>query len=160
MHILLNDTKLDILFSHFVLFISFSHVSYSKLYAIYYQKFLKSFHLTTLRATKNFDAQHIIVYIFYNFVMYIQSHIFFQARKEYLYGPKIIESPDGLLTSKLLLSFKVKSNHFRNGRMKLICEAIISQAHTLRSEEILISNKSTLRSVFSDYGKCLSNILK
>lgn len=77
----------------------------------------------------------------------------FKARKDYLYGPKIIESPEGLFTSKLFLSFKVTSSHFRNGRMKLVCEAIISQAHTLRSEEILISNKSSLKSVFSDYGK-------
>lgn len=79
----------------------------------------------------------------------------FQAKKEYLYGPKIVESSDGLLTSTLYLSFKVTSSHFWNGRIKLICDAIISQAHTLRSEEILISNKSSMRTMYTDYGKCL-----
>ncbi|XP_015905257.1 synaptogenesis protein syg-2 [Parasteatoda tepidariorum] len=54
-----------------------------------------------------------------------------------------IESPDGLFTSMLTLKFIAKPSNFWEGKMKLQCEAIISQAHTLRSEEIIISNSGT-----------------
>ncbi|XP_055952969.1 synaptogenesis protein syg-2-like [Argiope bruennichi] len=51
-----------------------------------------------------------------------------------------IESPDGLFISKLRLKFEARQSHFWDGKMKLQCEAIISQAHTLRSEEIIITS--------------------
>ncbi|XP_054707914.1 uncharacterized protein LOC129217610 [Uloborus diversus] len=78
-----------------------------------------------------------------------------EAKDEYLRGPFKEESADGLFTSILILTFRVSSSHFWGGRMILICEAIISQGHTLRSEEILIYNKSRLphRTIFSDYEK-------
>ncbi|KFM75578.1 hypothetical protein X975_20379, partial [Stegodyphus mimosarum] len=52
------------------------------------------------------------------------------------------ESSDGLFTSKLILKFVARPGHFWEGKMKVQCEAIISQAHTLRSEEIIITNNS------------------
>ncbi|GFS79642.1 c2-set_2 domain-containing protein [Nephila pilipes] len=77
-----------------------------------------------------------------------------EATNEDLKRPSTKVSQDGLFTSELILSFKARWHHFRNGRMKLVCEAIISQAHTLRSEEILVSNHSSSpqRTIYSDYG--------
>ncbi|CAL1289414.1 unnamed protein product [Larinioides sclopetarius] len=77
-----------------------------------------------------------------------------EARNEDLYRPQPRESADGLFISELILNFRAKSHHFRSGRMKLVCEAIISQAHTLRSEEILVSNHSLppKRTYYSGYG--------
>lgn len=77
----------------------------------------------------------------------------FQAPKEYLSETTVRESPDGLFTSIRLLTFKVTSDHFWNSQMRLICEAIIPQVQTLRSEEILISEKSILRTIYGLYGK-------
>ncbi|XP_035224486.1 uncharacterized protein LOC118197109 [Stegodyphus dumicola] len=83
----------------------------------------------------------------------IATH-FFEARKDEIVYLPPDESPDGLYTSTLILTFKATSGHFWSGRMKLVCEAIISQAHTLRSKEILISNNATTHhgTVFTDYG--------
>ncbi|KFM80441.1 hypothetical protein X975_03332, partial [Stegodyphus mimosarum] len=77
-----------------------------------------------------------------------------EARKDEIVYLPPDESPDGLYTSTLILTFKATSGHFWSGRMKLVCEAIISQAHTLRSKEILISNNATTHhgTVFTDYG--------
>ncbi|GFQ87212.1 c2-set_2 domain-containing protein [Trichonephila clavata] len=77
-----------------------------------------------------------------------------EATNEDLYRPLSRVSQDGLFTSELILRFKARWHHFKNGRMKLVCEAIISQAHTLRSEEILVSNHSSSpqKTIFSDYG--------
>ncbi|KFM69186.1 hypothetical protein X975_26567, partial [Stegodyphus mimosarum] len=66
------------------------------------------------------------------------------------YQPK--ESPVGLYTSILLLRFYAKHEHFYEGKMKIQCEAIISQAHTLRSEEITISNNTTKAGTASNAG--------
>ncbi|KAG8186080.1 hypothetical protein JTE90_027074 [Oedothorax gibbosus] len=52
------------------------------------------------------------------------------------------ESLDGLFVSRLRLTFEARRSHFWDGRMKLQCEAIISQAHTLRSEEIIVASNS------------------
>ncbi|GFV24685.1 ATP-dependent DNA helicase [Trichonephila clavipes] len=77
-----------------------------------------------------------------------------QATNEDLYRPLSRVSQDGLFTSELILSFKARWHHFKNGRMKLVCEAIISQAHALHSEEILVSNHSSSpqKTIYSDYG--------
>jgi len=61
---------------------------------------------------------------------------------------------DGLFTSKLVLNFEARPYHFFQGKMKVQCEAIISQAHTLRSEEIIITNNGATTATEA-YGKYL-----
>ncbi|KAG8187092.1 hypothetical protein JTE90_023934 [Oedothorax gibbosus] len=76
-----------------------------------------------------------------------------EAPIEDLFRPPTTESLEGLFISELILKFRARPHHFKDGRMKLICEAIILQAHTLRSEEIHISSNSTMprKTIFSDY---------
>lgn len=80
-----------------------------------------------------------------------------QAREHHLIHHSSNESPEGLFTSVLTLRFYAQPEHFFEGKMKLQCEAIISQAHTLRSEEITISNNTTKNhpdeNTSSDMGK-------
>ncbi|GIY71462.1 uncharacterized protein CEXT_464121 [Caerostris extrusa] len=65
-----------------------------------------------------------------------------ENRSNKLYRPPAVESPPGLFTSTLLLTFPAKHEHFYEGKMTVQCEAMISQAHTLRSEEITITNST------------------
>ncbi|XP_054719784.1 uncharacterized protein LOC129229491 [Uloborus diversus] len=59
------------------------------------------------------------------------------------------ESPAGLFTSMQTLRFYAQQEHFLEGKMRLQCEAIISQAHTLRSDEITVSNNTTKASAIT-----------
>ncbi|XP_022255644.1 uncharacterized protein LOC106471324, partial [Limulus polyphemus] len=48
--------------------------------------------------------------------------------------------PDGLQSSKSALHFGVLPSHLKNNALKLRCTAIISQAYSMRSKEIIIGN--------------------
>ncbi|XP_054717512.1 uncharacterized protein LOC129226908 [Uloborus diversus] len=74
-----------------------------------------------------------------------------EARSHQLTRPLPDESYDGLYISKLRLTFEARPSHFFQGRMKVQCEAIISQAHTLRSEEIIISSNSRATTATAAY---------
>ncbi|KAF8782712.1 hypothetical protein HNY73_012962 [Argiope bruennichi] len=63
-------------------------------------------------------------------------------RSNKLRRPPPVEYPAGLFTSTLELTFPATHDHFYDGKMTVQCEAIISQAHTLRSEEITITNST------------------
>ncbi|CAL1265652.1 unnamed protein product [Larinioides sclopetarius] len=65
-----------------------------------------------------------------------------EPRSNKLRRPPDVEYPAGLFTSTLELTFPATHDHFIDGKMTVQCEAIISQAHTLRSEEITITNST------------------
>lgn len=48
---------------------------------------------------------------------------------------------DGLETSSMGLKFVVKSQHFRNGNMKLKCTATISRIYTMSNEEMVFGGR-------------------
>ncbi|XP_076322321.1 uncharacterized protein LOC143231654 [Tachypleus tridentatus] len=48
--------------------------------------------------------------------------------------------PDGLQSSKSALRFNVLPSHLKNNALKLRCTAIISQAYSMKSKEIIIGN--------------------
>ncbi|GIY77303.1 c2-set_2 domain-containing protein [Caerostris extrusa] len=62
--------------------------------------------------------------------------------------------PGRFVHIKLRLKFEARPSHFWEGKMKLQCEAIISQAHTLRSEEIIITSNGATTATGA-YGKCV-----
>lgn len=70
-----------------------------------------------------------------------------EASPDHLVRSSPDECPEGgLFASRLLLRFAARPRHFFQGRLRLQCEAIISQAHTLRSEEIIVSSRGTTTS--------------
>ncbi|GFW83653.1 uncharacterized protein TNCV_2205011 [Trichonephila clavipes] len=76
------------------------------------------------------------------FLKWLINGVEVAPRSNKLYRPQPVEFPAGLFTSTLVLTFPATHEHFYDGKMTVQCEAIISQAHTLRSEEITITNST------------------
>ncbi|KAG8201569.1 hypothetical protein JTE90_011240 [Oedothorax gibbosus] len=72
------------------------------------------------------------------FLKWLVNGVEVEPRSHQLYRPPALEYPPGLFTSTLMLSLPAPYH----GKMSVQCEAIISQAHTLRSEEITITNST------------------
>lgn len=92
----------------------------------------------------------------FHFSKVLFVYFFSQASLDQLLQPQAVEETaddEGLFTSRLTLRFSARPYHFfLGGRLRVQCEAIISQAHTLRSEEIIITNSGTTTATGA-YGK-------
>ncbi|CAL1262909.1 unnamed protein product [Larinioides sclopetarius] len=78
---------------------------------------------------------------------YINGH---EAPSEFeiRYGP--IRHQDRLVTSTLGLRFTAEPRHFWHGAMKLRCSAVISQAYSMSSEEIIVGDNAKASAVVGD----------
>jgi len=61
------------------------------------------------------------------------------ADESYLRHISIPKRRDGLQESSLQLQFNADRNQFINGMIKLRCTSVISQAYSMSSEEIIVS---------------------
>ncbi|XP_042896375.1 uncharacterized protein [Parasteatoda tepidariorum] len=78
---------------------------------------------------------------------YINGH---EAPLEYEIRYSPIRHPDRLLVSTLGLRFTAEPRHFWHGAMKLRCSAVISQAYSMSSEEIIVGDNAKASAVVGD----------
>lgn len=66
-----------------------------------------------------------------------------KAPEEWIYYLPSIPYPEKLLSSVMRLTFEVESEHLQNGLLKLRCMAVISQAYSMSSEEIIVGDNAS-----------------